>query len=311
MTVTGRQYKRTRVRGFADWKPQAATRPLLGRCQQIVTDYAAQLPLTVRQMFYILVAADALPKTEKAYQGLGEMLNRARRAGMIDMEAIHDSSGTAPLLPTGFWGANNFWHNVTRWANGYTHRLDDDQPVIAEVWVEAAGMVPQAARVATDDYGVPVYPSGGFDSLDIKYRHAKRIASRSEPTMILSVGDYDASGCAIIDSAAEDVTAFLAGFGARPPEFRRVAVTPEQITTHRLPTQPQKQRMDGKDVAGGPMAMTVQAEALRPDALAGTLRAAIEDVVDVELIEDMRQAGADERLEILENLRTLLEDDET
>ena len=63
------------------------------------------LPLTVRQIFYRLVGAHGYDKTEQAYARLGEHLNRARRAGLIEFDAIRDdgitfaeprSDGTAP-----------------------------------------------------------------------------------------------------------------------------------------------------------------------------------------------------------------------
>ncbi|MEE8408304.1 MAG: tyrosine-type recombinase/integrase [Myxococcota bacterium] len=80
--------------------------------------------------------------------------------------------------------------------------------MVPEVWVEAAGMVPQATRVA-HELGVPVYSSGGFDSLTTKREAAQRILERHRPTVVLHIGDYDPSGLSIFDSAAEDITAMV------------------------------------------------------------------------------------------------------
>ena len=77
----------TRVRCFASWRPIARTQALLGTVKDILTEYAAYLPLTIRQMFYRLVGVCDYPKTERAYKNLAEMLNRARRAHLVDFDA--------------------------------------------------------------------------------------------------------------------------------------------------------------------------------------------------------------------------------
>ena len=84
---------KTRPRGFVDWRPQAATLALLNQVRDVLDEYADYLPLTVRQVFYRLVGAHGYDKTEKAYERLGEHLNRARRAELVDMDAIRDGGG--------------------------------------------------------------------------------------------------------------------------------------------------------------------------------------------------------------------------
>jgi hypothetical protein len=81
---------RTRVRGFAPWRPSGKSQALLEIVHTILVEYVNYLPLTVRQIFYRLVGAYDYPKTERAYKNLGEKLNRARRAGLVDWAAIRD-----------------------------------------------------------------------------------------------------------------------------------------------------------------------------------------------------------------------------
>lgn len=47
--------RRTRPRGFADWNPRPDTMALVAQVQGVLDEYAAHLPLTVRQVFYRLV----------------------------------------------------------------------------------------------------------------------------------------------------------------------------------------------------------------------------------------------------------------
>jgi len=313
-TVTGRTYTATRVRGFAPWSPTEKTLDLLALVNGVLDEYQAQLPLTARQIFYRLVGAHGYDKTEQAYNRPCELLNRARRARLIDFNAIRDD-GTMSRPSGGWLNTAQFWRAVRGTAQRYTHDPSDGQPVHVELWIEATGMVPQAVRVA-HPYGVSVYSAGGFNGLTDKFETAQRLADQDRPCVVLHAGDYDPSGCAIIDSLAEDVAAFHSDLaqakwtraalrGQRPPlEFKRIAVTPAQIARYRLPTAPQKRT----DQRGERMDDTVQAEALPPDILARELREAIEQVVDLDVIEANRRLGTTERGRILRVLDGLDED---
>jgi predicted GNAT family N-acyltransferase len=86
----------TRPRGWVEnWTPRAATQQLIEQVQEILAQYADQLPLTIRQIFYRLVARFGFEKTERAYKNrLVEHLNMARRARVIPMHAIRDDGFT-------------------------------------------------------------------------------------------------------------------------------------------------------------------------------------------------------------------------
>lgn len=298
-TVTGRTYRRTRPRGFAEWRPQAQTRELLEGVEQVFSDYAEHLPLTARQVFYSLVGRHGYPKTEAAYARLAETLTRARRGGLIDFTSIRDDGGTRRPAP-GWDDPREFLAWMRSSAHAYERERAQDQAVAVELWVEAAGMVPQAERVA-HNYGADVYSSGGFDSLTVKHDAAQRMADRDVPTVVLHVGDWDPSGCSIVDALAEDVAAFVAGYGGPAPEFRRLAVTPEQVVRYDLETAPQK----SGDNRGERMAETVQAEALPPDVLAAEMRVALESVVDLDVLAEVRRVGDLERGALLARLEEL------
>lgn len=296
-TVTGRTYTSTRVRGFAPWAPRQETLDLLDVVQDILREYRAQLPLTNRQIFYRLVGAHGFDKTEKAYARLCEYLNRARRAGIIPFSSIRDD-GTDSQGGPGWTGPRQFWRGVRYSADGYHHDETDGQPFHCELWVEAGGMLPQAAAVARQ-YGITAYTAGGFNGLTDKYETASRIAEQEKPVIIFHVGDYDPSGCAIIDSLAEDVGSFVEELSQfQEVDWRRIAVTPDQIRRYRLPTAPQKRT----DVRGEPMPDTVQAEALPPDVLASEMDAAISEVIDQDALEAARELGEEERAEIQRTL---------
>lgn len=77
---------------YPQWRPRKKTEILLGQVNEIFETYKDQLPLTLRQVFYILVANYVYEKTEKAYKSLGDHLNMARRAGRIPFQYLRDDS---------------------------------------------------------------------------------------------------------------------------------------------------------------------------------------------------------------------------
>jgi len=75
--------------GYIDnWRPQEKTLVLLGQVNAILTEYRAQLPLTLRQIYYRLVAAHDYPKTRNFYDNLSAKLTTARRAGWESNEGM-------------------------------------------------------------------------------------------------------------------------------------------------------------------------------------------------------------------------------
>ena len=197
----------SRPRGFLyDYNPRAKTRELLGQVEDVLATYAAELPLTARQVFYRLVATVQYPKDERGYTRLQEHLANFRRAGVVAFEHIRDD-GVTVEAPLEYGSPEEFLRIAEELAReGQGVRLEG-QPNWVEVWCEAAGMAPQLAR-AVGEYGVTVYSSGGFDSLTVKYDAARRIAAREVPTVVVHVGDFDPSGLALFQAAAEDVEAF-------------------------------------------------------------------------------------------------------
>lgn len=289
-----REYSNSRWRGFhPGWQPQAKTVRLLDQVKEILDEYADYLPLTLRQIFYRLVGAHGYPKDERAYARLGEALNKARRAVRIPFEAIRDD-GQIDSAPLGFSGLAVFRRWQRSLCKEYRRDRLEGQPLAIELWIEAAGMVPQLERVAFP-YGVPIYSSGGFDSLTVKHEAAQRFAARTRPTAVLQVGDFDASGLSIFDSAAADITAMLDVLGGEA-EFHRIVIAEDQIGRYQLPTAPPKPG----DRRGGWQAETVQAEALAPDELAAEVEAALLSVIDLNVWQDIVTTEETERAELEE-----------
>jgi hypothetical protein len=273
-----REKRRRRPKGYAAWSPQAKTRTLLVQVEAVLDEYREHLPLTVRQIFYRLVGAFGYEKSEEAYESLGDMLVRARRARRIPFDVIRDD-GVVTYSSDWYRSQQEFWNATGRRIRAYRRDRQAGQPVRLELWCEAAGMAPQLARVA-DDYSVPVFSTGGFSSLSAIRLIADRALSRDVPTVLLHVGDHDPSGESIFEAIAADAAAFVEAdrpvltLAIRP---KRVALTAEQVAKYDLPTAAAK-RSDSRsrNWVGG----TCQLEALTPDLLADLVRKAIEAELD-------------------------------
>lgn len=223
----GAKRKRTRARGFiADWSPRDQTHVLLDQVQAVLDEYADHLPLTNRQIFYRLVGAHGYSKTQQAYDNLCEMLQKARRSGMIRFAAIRDDGGQYNIGALGYDDADDFMDRLRRRVEHF--RLDRQQGQAPKIVLacEAEGMVPQLERVAAD-HGVPVISGGGFDSVTAKHNLAEDLAADDRPVTVLHIGDHDPSGAHLFLAFAEDVQAFMRELGGEV-EFHRLAVTPEQ-----------------------------------------------------------------------------------
>ena len=257
-----------RPRGFAAWRPRQKSLDLLELVKEIIAQYA--MVLTIRQIFYRLIGRYGYAKTEKEYKNLGEMLNRARRAQLLPMEAIRDDTSTS-YSPRYWHDAADFWDDVRLDAERFRLDRQRGQPQRLVVMCEAAGMAAQLFAV-TEPYGIEVLSGGGFDSTSEKHRLGEIWAGEGRPVCVLRIGDYDASGAAMSNNIAEDIGAFARHYGGKI-EVVQVAITAEQARSHALPSAPPKET-DNRP-ANFTDSETWQAEALDPDDLARYLEAAI------------------------------------
>ena len=101
----------------------------------------------MRQIFYRLVGAHGYDKTEQAYARLGEHLNRARRDGRIQFDAIRDD-GITLREPWAWDSADELITSFVDHAQRFRLDRQNGQPARLIFAVEAAGMLPQVQSVA-------------------------------------------------------------------------------------------------------------------------------------------------------------------
>ena len=263
-----------RPKGFAPWRPQKKTLVILAQIKTILDEYRAELPLTARQIFYRLVGAYSYPKNENAYERLTNMLVRARRSGRVPFESIRDD-GASVLGCTHYEGEEDFYEHLRKLGENWEKNKLTNQGMDVRIYCEAAGMMPQIARVS-HRYSVPVYSCSGFDSLTSKYDLTQDVSRaftyKGRRTVVLHLGDHDPSGESMFsDGLVEDVHAFVGSIiSHKDPSdvvmFKRIALTAEQAMSYRLEPAPPK-KTDSRTKKWGTRP-TYQLEALPPDVLA-------------------------------------------
>lgn len=207
MAKTGRSLTQL-AKGFQTWKitgkASRHVRRLLADIDDVLEEYRADLPLTVRQVFYRLVADKGFDKAKYAY--LDNNLSLARRAGYVDWRILRDDSRSVIEADKGWSSAEWFIKAHRPNPDRFTKRLLDNQPYYIEVHCEAAGMIHQLASVVNKK-GINVLASGGQGSVTQKWDFYQRIRaiSAERPVVILHLGDRDLAGETIFEILRDEL----------------------------------------------------------------------------------------------------------
>lgn len=211
---------------------------LIDLINNVIDDYSAQgYSLTLRQLYYQLVARDIIPNTPRSYKNVGNLINDARLAGLIDWDAIEDR--TRNLRGLAHW---NSPEEIIKSA-AYSYRKDnwEGQYFYVEVWVEKEALSEVVGR-ACNEYDTPYFCCRGYTSQTEMYNAAQRIKYRQEfqskECVVIHLGDHDPSG---IDMS-RDIEERLEVFGVDQSrfQFNRIALNMDQIDTYNPPPNPAK-----------------------------------------------------------------------
>lgn len=213
----------------------------LERIQQInaiINEYMESgYSLTIRQVYYQLVSRDIIPNKQSEYGKISALVTDARRAGLIDWNAIEDR--------TRYIRRRNHYTSpgeaVRDSAYMYGTDLWSDQEHYVEVWVEKdalIGIVQQAAA----RYDVTSFSCRGYTSDSAIYSAAQRIRAQidaGKKPVILHLGDHDCSGV----DMSRDILERLELFARKPGmiDLHRIALNMDQIQTFKPPVNPAKE----------------------------------------------------------------------
>lgn len=193
---------------YENWKPRGEAVAIVRLANEIAADYARQgYDLTLRQLYYQFVARDLLPNTQKSYDKLGSIINKARLAGLFDWDYLVDR--TRNIRSVAHWdspadvieaAANSF--RIDKW---------NDQPTRVEVWVEKEALAGVVQRVANRN-DVAWFSCRGYVSQSEMWGAAQRLGEylrAGQNVVILHLGDHDPSGLDMTRDIRERLTTFI------------------------------------------------------------------------------------------------------
>ncbi|MBI2857653.1 MAG: hypothetical protein HYX90_01135 [Chloroflexi bacterium] len=266
------------------------------QAESIIVDYQAQgFNLTLRQLYYQFVARGLIPNTEKSYTRIGNIISDARRAGLIDWDAIEDRTRFMRDLPS--WDKPQ---DILESARQSYHRdLWANQPVRIEAWIEKDALVGVIEGVC-DEFDVPYLSCRGYVSDSEMWHQSQRILShkaKGQATLIFSMSDHDPSGVDMTVDIGKRLSLFTGGGDC--VYVKRIALTMQQIQELHPPPNPAKKtdsRWRAYAKAYGPESWEL--DALSPAYFDSLLRREILTYRDPDKYEDFYRRQETERGQI-------------
>lgn len=207
----------------------------INKANEIIADYQSQgYELTLRQLYYQFVSRDLIPNNQKEYKNLGDIINDARLAGLVDWYAIVDR--TRNLRSLGHWTSPE--SIISACASQYRIDKWETQPYRIEAWVEKDALVGVLENVC-NDLDVPFFSCRGYTSQSEMWAAAMRLKAyrnQDQKPLVLHLGDHDPSG---IDMT-RDIQDRLNEFSEGKIELRRLALNMPQVQQYNPPPNPAK-----------------------------------------------------------------------
>ncbi|MFD2839349.1 hypothetical protein ACFSYH_02025 [Populibacterium corticicola] len=263
---------------YEDWNPSQQSLNIVQIASAICAEYAQQgYDLTLRQLYYQFVARDYLPNNQRSYKNLGAVIDRARKAGLLDWDYITDRTRNL----SGLYTYTDPSDLIEQSVNDYHVDLWQHQDQRIEVWVEKEALAGVIARSALK-LGVNYFSCRGYVSQSELHQAALRhraYEDSGQEVTVIHLGDHDPSG---IDMT-RDIADRLALFGASTT-VKRIALNRDQIDEFNPPPNPAKLTDSrARNYINEFGKSSWELDALNPDTLAGLIENEILTHMDADL----------------------------
>jgi hypothetical protein len=275
-----------------------AKAPLLAAIRAILDRLRGYWPLSDRLIHYQLLNAPPLIHAGKpgstyrndqvSYRALCDLVTRARIAGLIPFEAIHDPTRTVTTWNVHRSAGPFLRGELDGFLKGYYRDLQAPQPCHVEILGEK-NTVGGIIRPVAMDFTIPYTLGRGYSSLPPRHAMAQRFRATGKDRLLLIVlSDLDPEGEDLAHSFARSMRD---DFGIEDIEFFKAALTSEQVQELGLPPgllakQGSSRR---KRFVGRHGEHVHELEAVEPDRLQAILRQTIESVLDMDLLHAERE----------------------
>ncbi len=284
-----------------------ASLKMIALANAILDEYRAQnFRLSLRQLYYQLVARDYIPNNQRSYKNLGNLISNARQAGLIDWEMIEDR-GRETVTPA-------HWENPAQIVEAAARqfRIDkwEDQPWHVEVMVEKdalSGVLEPVCR----SLDVGITANKGYSSSSTMYEIGKRLAQQSSQgkrIRVLYLGDHDPSGIDMTRDVEERLKMYSRLYDI---EVVRLALNYDQVQQWQPPENPAKEtdaRYDRYVDEYG--ASSWELDAIEPRTLADLVTNSVNELLDQDQYDRAVEKERSMRAELLEFANTYHADDE-
>lgn len=235
--------------------------------------------MTIRGLFYLMVTAKMICKTEDECKSLSKVTGDMREAGELEWEWIVDNTRMV-RRPTSY---SSFSRAIDGLAAFYESDPWLQQDHRVEVWCEKSTLNGLVLPI-TEKWHVPFMASGGFASKTFVHEAAKATAESGKPTYVYMLGDHDPSGERNELNLEERLRRYAPDAEIH---YEKIGILPKHIThdvrgserEEPLPTRPTK--TEGNAHARGEREAywseneSVEVDALPPDELEHIVEAAI------------------------------------
>lgn len=241
--------------GGRKYRPHAKSREVLDTAMRHIK--SVNYRVSVRWVFYRLLQ-DGIYSSKDDYNKLIHCTREARKnfwrewrpwtladesrgmaRGLINLGEDHPDQDVGHLIERGIMeGKGDIAYHKDQ-AENYEFSLDlcidprHYQDYVFVIMYEAKAMTEQFLEFTPND--IPLVPSGGYTSVEYKWRIAERLREwcghYEKPGLVLYFGDHDKDGHQIFEAARDDILQWC----GEPVEFVRCGITLEQARHYQVP----------------------------------------------------------------------------
>lgn len=264
---------------------------IIEQVQKVVSEY--DIALSLRQIYYQLVARQIIKNEEKEYRKLSRLCVIARNEELLPEEAFADRLRVVDQ-PDTWIDLKGFFETVER---AYRKSLWQNQPKYIEIWTEKDALR-GVFNPITDKYDVPLLVARGQVSRTAIYQASERFKERvkeGKKCHLFYFGDFDPSGLSIYRSLCERLSDMEVAFQLTL-EFERIALTSEQIAEYNLPQDPAKRKDPNYDKFVAEYGNNVvELDSLPPDVLQRLIEDTIKSCIDFEKLQEVQKTEKKEK----------------
>lgn len=242
--------------------------------------------LTLRQIYYRLVAKQIIENNISEYKYLSKVLVAARKSGQIGWDKMEDRTRSVEDHTGHYTSELDFFQgrldDVFNAHDEYFLSTDLYQPELTIVLLEKQALEAIFDRVCRQ-YDAILVVCRGYNSLTQLYELYEILAKLDKPLHVRFFSDFDPTGLDIQRNFAEQA----ADLGMQFASFERIALTEELIAQYKLPSVPAKST-DSRAKSWGSKGV-VELDALDPAVLRQLIEAAIKEHFDMAIYSEVKR----------------------